>query len=132
VATPTLKAALVGVNIGVQAQSAYTETAIFLSPGQNRTVSQAVGDFGVRVCAVARPVGNIEIRGFESACPANQLLPNLWFVSTNALSYCSWIDCTYHTLVLDSQWVKKLLAYEKEVNEGFAKTGNGSLNFPSI
>jgi len=45
VATPTLKAALVGVNVGVQAQSAYTETAIFLSPGQNRTVSQAVGDF---------------------------------------------------------------------------------------
>jgi hypothetical protein len=28
--------------------------------------------------------------------------------------------------------VKKLLAYEKEVNEGFAKTENGSLNFPSI
>ena len=44
---------------------------------QARTVRSAklVGDFGVRVRAVARPLGNIEIRGFESACPASQLRP---------------------------------------------------------
>src|SRR5882724_10989013 len=89
--------------------TARTLRPLFFYP-QARTVRSAkLGDFGVRVCAVARPVGNIEIQGFESACPANQLLSNPWFVSTNALSYRSWIDCTYHTLVLDSQWSIKLI-----------------------
>ena len=106
-ATPTLKAALVGVNVGVQAQSAYTETAIFYH--QARTVRSAKL-WGILVYGSARLRAQWEISRSEVSKALVQLINcslTLGFVSTNALRCRSWIDCTYHTLVLDSQWVNQ-------------------------